>query len=365
VSISQSAWASRGFDRQELLSWIKKEMAACQGVYVLIFLFFVYSLAVSLALGDSIFSFFWVYLLRAARSLVAVCAFLTVGLAILALRQKTHASPLRYLWERASAPSIRSMALKYSFACVVLALFMGAFLYNKTIIPQIEPFSWDPFLTQLDSTLFLGHHPWQVLDPYFGATAMIYVLDYLYLVWVPLLFVTWAGLLASPRVRRRVREQFWLATVLSWIVIGLLMATALSSAGPCFAPMLFPDLAPAYQPLNDRLADLNSHLELASSLSKAYLWEIYTGGLDEPGGISAMPSMHNAQAVLLALTAFRIDRRLGLVMAAYAALIFIGSIMLAWHYAVDGIVGVAAAVLIWLAAGFVTSRRDRTAEAKA
>jgi hypothetical protein len=347
------------------LAWIRAEIASSRAIYIVILLFFIYSFAISFALGDSIASFFWIYLVRAARTLVSVCAFAFVALAILALRQKTHSSPLRYIGERISAPSARTMLLKYAFGSVVLALFMGAFLYNKTIIPQIEPFSWDPRLSRWDSMLFLGHHPWQVLDPLFGSAAMIYMLDWIYFAWVPLLFVAWAGLLASPRIARDVREQFWLATILSWVAIGIVMATTLSSAGPCFAPLLFPELAPAYQPLNERLAELNGHVVLGSSVSKAYLWAIYAGGFDEPGGISAMPSMHNAQAALLALTAFRIDRRLGLLLSAYATLIFVGSIMLAWHYAVDGIVGVVMAVLIWLAAGFVTSRNARTAEAAA
>lgn len=362
VGIPDSASASRAFQTQLLLSWIRAEIASSRAIYIVILLFFVYSFAVSFALGDSIVSFFWIYLVRAARALVSVCAFAFVALAILALRQKTHPSPLRYIREKLCTPSIRIMLLKYAFGSVVLALFMGAFLYGKTTIPLIEPFSWDPQLAQLDFMLFLGHHPWQALDPLFGSATMTYVLDYLYLAWVPLLFVAWAGLLASPRIARDVREQFWLATVLSWVVLGIVMATALSSVGPCFAPLLFPELAPVYQQLNDRLAELNNQMALGSSLSKAYLWAIYTGGLDEPGGISAMPSMHNAQAVLLALTAFRINRRLGLALSAYAMLIFIGSIMLAWHYAVDGIVGVFLAVLIWLAAGFVTSRSVRTAE---
>jgi hypothetical protein len=48
-------------------------------------------------------------------------------------------------------------------------------------------------------------------------------------------------------------------------------------------------------------------------------------------------------------------------MAAYAALIFVASIALAWHYAVDGLIGVAGACAIWWIAGLVAGDRKGVA----
>jgi membrane-associated phospholipid phosphatase len=73
-------------------------------------------------------------------------------------------------------------------------------------------------------------------------------------------------------------------------------------------------------------------------------------------GISAMPSMHVTIATLNALLCWRIDRRLGVAASAFAVLIFLGSIMLLWHYAVDGIAGVFIACLCWSAAGALVQR---------
>ena len=64
-----------------------------------------------------------------------------------------------------------------------------------------------------------------------------------------------------------------------------------------------------------------------------------------------MPSLHNAICVLMALAAWRLDRRLGLLAWFYALWIFLGSVALAWHYAVDGLVALAATWLIWAGAG--------------
>jgi hypothetical protein len=44
-------------------------------------------------------------------------------------------------------------------------------------------------------------------------------------------------------------------------------------------------------------------------------------------------------------------------MLIYAALIFVGSIHLGWHYAVDGIVGAAAAIAVWWCCGIALSKK--------
>ncbi len=64
-----------------------------------------------------------------------------------------------------------------------------------------------------------------------------------------------------------------------------------------------------------------------------------------------MPSVHNALAVLFALAAFRIHRTIGWLFAAYAGLIWFGSIYLGWHYAVDGLVAAALTLGIWRVSG--------------
>jgi membrane-associated phospholipid phosphatase len=69
-----------------------------------------------------------------------------------------------------------------------------------------------------------------------------------------------------------------------------------------------------------------------------------------------MPSMHVASSCLMALGAYQISRPLGRAMAVFAALIWIGSIQLGWHYAVDGIVGAAMTFAVWRMAGAITTR---------
>ena len=68
-------------------------------------------------------------------------------------------------------------------------------------------------------------------------------------------------------------------------------------------------------------------------------------------GIAAMPSMHVAGALLFALAGWRESRALGLLLTGYAVLILVGSVHLAWHYAVDGYVAALVTAFLWWAVG--------------
>jgi membrane-associated phospholipid phosphatase len=81
------------------------------------------------------------------------------------------------------------------------------------------------------------------------------------------------------------------------------------------------------------------------------------------GGISAMPSVHNALAALFALAAFQLNRAAGWIAASYAALIWIGSIHLGWHYALDGVVAFALTYGIWIVCGRIAAALDKQPEA--
>ena len=72
-----------------------------------------------------------------------------------------------------------------------------------------------------------------------------------------------------------------------------------------------------------------------------------------------MPSLHVGIAVLFALVAGSLSRPLGLILAVYALAIQIGSVVLAWHYAVDGYAGAALAVVSWTAAGALRTMDER------
>jgi hypothetical protein len=66
--------------------------------------------------------------------------------------------------------------------------------------------------------------------------------------------------------------------------------------------------------------------------------------------------MHVAIAVLLALFGWRRHWLLGIGYSAFAVLVFLGSIHLGFHYAVDGYVAAAMVVAIWWVSGMIARR---------
>jgi hypothetical protein len=157
--------------------------------------------------------------------------------------------------------------------------------------------------------------------------------------------------------------QFFLSFVLSWGLLGTLAAIVFSSAGPCYfgAVTGMPD---PFAGLMDYLRAANLHVPVWSLHVQDMLWRDYLQAGTGPGsGISAMPSMHVATAVLFALLGWRVSRALGIALTGFAALIMIGSVHLGWHYAIDGYAGAAGADVIWKAVGWALARERSIREA--
>jgi hypothetical protein len=209
-------------------------------------------------------------------------------------------------------------------------------------------FSWDGHLANLEAAI-LGADAWRHSHAAFGGKAATLFLQGSY---HPL----WFGLLgisisAVPLfAAREFAARFLLAMMLTWVICGLLAASVVASAGPCFAHLFDAGLGARFQPLMDRLAVL---LDDSSSIlqSQAYLAETWDGSIVPPfGGISAFPSVHVAVAGLYVAASWR-SRVLRVASIAFALAIWIGSVHFGYHYAIDGPVGVAIAIACWKLAG--------------
>jgi hypothetical protein len=342
-----------------LPAWVVGEYIANRMLYCLIGAFLVLTLFDAVWSGEPFLPFIAVYLERAIR-VAMIAGFLATAVIGIRVIRERHDRPLAELGRRL-AGIVRGAAFgRYCVGALALVLFMSAFLFNKMNIPTLNPFGWDEAFMRWDRLLFLGYHPWEVLQPLLGYPAVTLAIDYVYSAWVPLVFIVWLAMMA-PKVTPQLRAQYWLSTVLSWIVVGLVMATLLSSAGPCYYELVVSGAGNPYRELDVYLAGVSDWFPLSSSLTKEFLWAVHAGQIDDIGGISAMPSMHNAQAALFCAAAYRFNRRLGHAASVFLALIFIGSIHLGWHYAIDGVVGIAGALAMWWLAGVIVRRDERIA----
>ena len=226
--------------------------------------------------------------------------------------------------------------------CVILAgINMTTFMWTKPLLNYLVPFWADPMLADLDRLLFLGRDPWSLLT-WLNSTPMAI---FYHRGWFAMMILTLIAVLSarpSPEKSAAMLTYFIL-----WSVAGPLIHSLLPAAGPVFYAQL------GY---GDRFAELQNVSETRDMAT--YLWTIYAGEGFGPGsGISAMPSLHIATTAWMLIAIRSFAPRLFAPMAAAGFLIFLLSIALGWHYALDGIVGGGAALLCYrLLHAFYTRR---------
>ncbi len=235
---------------------------------------------------------------------------------------------------------------------LVLPIFFSVFTSFKVMIPKIHPFSWDETFALWDQTLHGGVAPWELLQPLLGFPAATVAINFAYHLWLFVLYglLFWQGFsLANPRLRM----QYLLATVLTWSLLGSLLATLLSSAGPCYYHFVSDGPNP-FAPLMAYLHETAETHYVPALHVQELLWNDHQGGgIDQARGVSAMPSMHVSSAFLFALLGWRVHRWLGWVLTGFFVLILVGSVHLGWHYAIDGYLAIPLTWLIWRLAGWL------------
>ena len=238
---------------------------------------------------------------------------------------------------------------------LLLPVVMSTFTYFKFLIPYLRPFDFDPQLADWDRTLHFGYQPWELLQPILGHPFATAVVNFVYHLWMFVMFgvLLWQGFSMS---RPRLRMRYLITFVLMWALLGNVAATLLSSAGPVYYGRIT-GLADPFAPLMAYLHEASQTVWIPALDVHDLLWRAYIERSFDLGmGISAMPSLHVATSFSFALLGFAVRRWLGILFAAFAAAILIGSIHLGWHYAIDGYVGIAGAWAIWRAVGWFLDR---------
>jgi hypothetical protein len=218
------------------------------------------------------------------------------------------------------------------FLCVFLAgLNMTTFMWVKPLLNYLVPFWADPLLADMDKALFLGHDPW-ILLTWLNSRAMAI---FYHRGWFALMVMTLTVVLAQPPSPKK--SAVMLTYFALWSIVGPMLHALIPAAGPVF-----------YQQLG--YGDRFAHLEAVPETRQlaTYLWAVYKdGGFGPASGISAMPSLHIATTVWMIIAMAAFARRWMIPMAISGFVIFVLSISLGWHYAIDGIVGGAAALLCY------------------
>ena len=261
-------------------------------------------------------------------------------------------------WLNGSKKEILGIPAYFALGVAVFTVYLYSYSTLKTRVPEFNPFKWDEIFMKMDNVLFLGKDPWQYFAFLYNYPKLIAAMDFVYDFWAVILVSTWFYSLRFGGKHKARRYQFVLALMLTWFIGGNILATMFSTAGPVYfealtgMPSTFPDQMAA-------LSAINAQTPLRAFEYQAFLWDVYQSPGLGLGGIAAMPSMHNASALLLYLMFGRTPTT-RVLFGAFCLLIFISSFVLAWHYAVDGLFAVPVTIGCWKLAGWVVNKAGVT-----
>lgn len=254
----------------------------------------------------------------------------------------------------------KSYLINVAVPMLVLPPFFSLFSATKSNIHRIHDFTWDPTFMTIDKMVHFGVDPWKITYAIFGGTYATLFLNFIYNVWFGVMFFFVLWMIVSVDYGK-IRFQFLLTFLLTWIVIGSVLAIIFSSAGPVYYGRITGDSS-VFEPLMTLLKSINEPLKdnyfyIYALDTQEYLWDAYKSSEVQLGtGISAMPSMHLAIAALLYFTARELNRKAGHIFLIYLVLIEIGSIHLGWHYAIDGYVSILLTWLMWMGAKMISNQ---------
>lgn len=329
----------------------KNYIFLCSYFFLLTYIFLSFTIGYSdTRYFTEVFSFF----LRSTT--VFGIATVSIYLLVLLISKRPKESPIRFSYDALRNNLFqKENCWRIFFGIAGLSLTTSAFLVLKVSIPMIQPFSYDTHFETLDRIVHFGYQPWELLQPLLGHEYVTLFLHRLYYLWFPVIFITFFWQVGT-RHNNQLRLQFIMSYVACWALIGGVLATLLSSAGPIYFDQIVLDTANPYLNANQYLLDLDKKHQLYMFQIRDLLWHNYInpGQGQDIKGISAMPSMHVSIAFLLVLFGWKKGFYWGSAYTLFFVAIALGSVHLMWHYAIDGYVSIFATWIIWAVCGKLT-----------
>ena len=285
------------------------------------------------------------------RLYFAACLVLGFGHILLLLARDRPQSPIAHIRKEYTGRLTDPRTIASLPAFVLIVFMMPLFSAMKSMISLFNAYSWDTTFIAWDRFLFFGNDAWEVMQPVLGYPIVTATLAFFYHLWILIPYVGTIFVLFY-RVMRPVARQYLLSFFMSWALIGGLMATLLASVGPCFMEPLLGD--PTFVDQMAYLNAANEQFPIMTLRVQALLVEWYQTSENGLGaGITAMPSMHVAIALLFWLAVRKVSPLFNRLLLAFFVMTWVSSVHLAYHYAVDGLVSVIAVIVIWKFAGAV------------
>lgn len=261
---------------------------------------------------------------------LAVLLTAALALSIFALGGMAALSVIRSMIQKSDPLRAVKSALDVDipFTYFMVAAQLSVLSWLKAAMPYSVGFRFDELLANLDAAIF-GVDPWRLLQ---GLPAGIVDRAYISWAWTTILLMLILPLLPRTVVRDRAIVTYFL--VVASCSLGQYL---LPSAGPIFYERIG---------LGERFAELP--VQPWVQVTSDYLWTNYLSRGELVGvGISAFPSLHVAGTAWVAIVVSTYLQPLKWLAWAYFILLMIGSVLLGWHYAIDGIAGTLLALAAW------------------
>ncbi|MDE1152717.1 MAG: phosphatase PAP2 family protein [Micavibrio sp.] len=247
----------------------------------------------------------------------------------------------------------------FAYGCIGLAVLMCATFYfvQKSLIANLHPFAWDNEFIAIDKFLHLGYMPNDFIVAITEKLHLGGLLDIAYFSWFAMMYAIVGYNLFWDSDRKR-RLRFMWVFFLSWVLLGSLLGTVFSAAGPIFYHDFFPNLPDPYK---DFVAYIEAHgaADFSIAYHSRFLLLAWTtnGQMVNPNAVAAFPSMHLAIAWLAVLYARSFGRGPFIIALVFTVLIYMATILFGFHYAIDGYVSIILVSLMWWGFGKYLDRQ--------
>lgn len=245
---------------------------------------------------------------------------------------------------------------RYAMIGILILVANSFFSLQKAMIPIWIDYSIDPAVAAFEKALHFGYYPHEPVVRMVDALGMSKMIDTAYVYWFPVMY-TAIGYALFFEKNVHLRLKFMWVWVLSWIVLGSVMAAMMTATGPIFFHLFYTTPNP-YADLLAHITAMEEHNTYFMTKTRALLQEwTMNDKIVDPNAIVAIPSLHIGICLLVSLYAHARGSVFFVPSVIFAALVFLATIYFGVHYAIDAYISIVGVFFFWWLIGKILDRK--------